>query len=58
MDESGPGKISNFFPDFLPGALNSPSSRSVSFTAPVEGEGFTNLFFGLLNSLNKSIKVF
>jgi hypothetical protein len=42
---------------FILKALNSPSSRFFSFTIPVGGEEFTNSFFKLLNSLDKSIKM-
>jgi hypothetical protein len=58
MDESGPGKIPDFFSNFLSGALNSLSPRSVSFTVPVEREKSINLFFGLLNFPGKNIKMF
>jgi hypothetical protein len=38
-------------------ALNSPSSRSFSFTILVKRERFTNLFFRLLNSSDKNAKM-
>jgi hypothetical protein len=38
-------------------ALNSLSSRSASFTAPVKKKGFTNPFFELLNSPNRNIEM-
>jgi hypothetical protein len=57
MDESGPGEISDLFPDFLSGALNSPSPRFAFFTAPVEREGFTDFFLKLLDSFNRSVEV-
>jgi hypothetical protein len=58
MDESSPGKILNFSLNFLPRALNFSSSRSVSFTILVKRKGFTDPFFGLLDSFNKNIKMF
>jgi len=57
MDESGPGEIPDLPLDFSSGALNSPSPRSVSFTAPVEGEGSTDPFLGLLDSPGRSAEV-
>ena len=39
------------------GALNSFSPRPSSFTVPVEGEGFTDPFFRLLDSPNKNAEV-
>jgi hypothetical protein len=58
IDESGLKKIFNFFSDFLSGALNSFSSRSVSFIVPVEGKRSINSFFKLLDSSGKSIEMF
>jgi hypothetical protein len=57
MDESGPGEISVFFSDFLPGALNSLSSRSASFTVLVEKKESINLFFRLLNSPSRNAEM-
>jgi hypothetical protein len=57
MDESGSGKIFNFFPDFLPGALNSFSSRSASFIISVGKEEFINPFFRFLNSPGKNAEM-
>jgi hypothetical protein len=39
------------------GALNFFSSRSFSFTVPVRRKGFTDPFFRLLDSSNKSAKM-
>jgi hypothetical protein len=49
MDESGPGEIPDLFSDFLPGTLNSFSSRFAFFTVLVKREGFTNPFFRFLD---------
>jgi hypothetical protein len=49
MDESGPGEIPDLPSNFSPGALNSPSPRSVFFIAPVVGKGSTDPFFGFLD---------
>jgi hypothetical protein len=57
MNEFSPGKISDLFPNFLPGALNSLSPRSAFFTIFVERKGFTNLFFRLLDSSGKSTEM-
>jgi hypothetical protein len=57
MDESDPEKIFNLLLNFLPGTLNSLSSRSASFTIPIKGKGFINPFFRLLDFLNKNTKV-
>jgi hypothetical protein len=37
--------------------LNSFSFRSISFIAPVKGEGFINLFFRFLDSSGKSAEM-
>jgi hypothetical protein len=39
-------------------ALNSFSSRSFSFIVPVGGEGFTNLFLGLLDFPDRNAEMF
>jgi hypothetical protein len=57
INESNSEKISNLSLNFLPGALNSLSSRSASFTAPVERKKSINLFLRLLNSFDKNAKV-
>jgi hypothetical protein len=57
MDESGPGEIFDLFSNFLPGVLNSFSSRSASFIAFVKREGFTDPFFRLLDFFGKNTKV-
>jgi hypothetical protein len=57
MDESGPGEIPNLFSNFLSGALNFPSPRSVFFTVPVEREESTDPFFRLLDSPGKSAEI-
>jgi hypothetical protein len=57
IDESGPEKIPNLFLNFLSGALNSFSSRPVSFIALVKGEKSINPFFRLLDSLDKSVEM-
>ena len=48
INESGPGEISDFFSDFLSGALNSFSPRSAFFIVPVKKEVSTDPFFKLL----------
>jgi hypothetical protein len=57
IDESDPEEISNFFSDFLSGALNSLSSRFAFFIAPVEKKGFTDPFFRLLDSPGRNAEV-
>jgi hypothetical protein len=57
IDESGPGKIPNFFSDFLSGVLNFFSSRFAFFTIPVEKEGSTDPFFKFLDSFGKSAEM-
>jgi hypothetical protein len=57
IDESGPRKISNLLLNFLSGALNSFSSRSVSFIAPVKEKRFTDPFLKLLDSSNRNAKM-
>jgi hypothetical protein len=57
IDKSGPGKIFNLSLNFLPGALNSFSSRSAFFTIPVKKERFINSFFRFLNSPGKNVKI-
>jgi hypothetical protein len=58
IDESDLKKISNFFPNFLPGALNFLSPRFASFTTPVERKEFTDSFLRFLDFPSKSIKMF
>jgi hypothetical protein len=57
MDESGPEKMPDLFPDFLPEVLNSFSPRSASFTVLIERERFINPFLKLLDSPGKNAEI-